>query len=457
MNKKSNVKGLNREVYALLSSDNKDAVSLMPSDFPLSSKFGYPPFGYKVTKANLSLKTATKWKWTQFTNPARSDGFLLSHWRPVSLESKEYPFAKFNKSMIVPEYTDEEYERHLQSPNWTKEETDYLMGLCKKYDTRFIVIHDRWDNSLYKERTIEEIKDRYYTIINKFDLGMPQKYPFKFSKFPCVFDAEHERIRKDQLMKLYNRTPEEVKEEDYLIEQMRKIELRKKERDKKALELKKLILRADSTNEIFRKNDSNQSRGSGVFARQSRKKLSQLRGTRMSDIGLIGYIDLGGIKFPEPKTTGIWARSSLIKMPTTIGQKRIKAIDEMLRKLNIIGIPVMTEDICREFNELRNKMYMLYELKIALTNAEFENQLKHQDEQIYDPNAPSTPLSAISLPDNLTTTFGSLNGSFSSTRNCDVKKISEVFESSPVTVRKRRAAIEQENMMKKLNKKRTLS
>ena len=37
---------------------------------------------------------------------------------------------------------------------WTKEETDYLLGLCRQYDLRFVVIADRYQfgNS---ERSVE--------------------------------------------------------------------------------------------------------------------------------------------------------------------------------------------------------------------------------------------------------------------------------------------------------------
>ena len=37
------------------------------------------------------------------------DGLVLCHWRRVADEGKEYPFAKFNKSLDIPTYTEEEY------------------------------------------------------------------------------------------------------------------------------------------------------------------------------------------------------------------------------------------------------------------------------------------------------------------------------------------------------------
>lgn len=42
---------------------------------------------------------------------------------------------------------------------WTKEETDELFELCARFDLRFIVIADKLPSS----RTVEELKNRYYS------------------------------------------------------------------------------------------------------------------------------------------------------------------------------------------------------------------------------------------------------------------------------------------------------
>lgn len=61
-----------------------------------------------------------------------------------------------------------------------------------------------------------------------------------------AFDAEHEKRRKEQLKKLFERTPEQVEEEQTLLAELRKIEQRKKERDRKTQDLQKLITAADN-------------------------------------------------------------------------------------------------------------------------------------------------------------------------------------------------------------------
>ena len=45
--------------------------------------------------------------------------------------------------------------------------------------------------------------------------------------------------------------------------------------------------------------------------------------------------------------------------------------------------PMPTEEISSQFNELRNDMLLLYELKMGLSSCEFEMQtLKHQYEAV---------------------------------------------------------------------------
>jgi len=44
-------------------------------------------------------------------------------------------------------YDDEEYETLIKpvSGDWSREETDYLLDLCERFDLRFIVIADKYE------------------------------------------------------------------------------------------------------------------------------------------------------------------------------------------------------------------------------------------------------------------------------------------------------------------------
>ena len=111
---------------------------------------------------------------------------------------------------------------------------------------RFPVIHDRWDRLSFKtERSIEDLKERYYGICEKLETLHAD--PSKAASKTFFYDADHERRRKEQLKRLYNRTPEQIEEEEMLRAELKKIEARKKEREKKTQDLQKLIMQADSS------------------------------------------------------------------------------------------------------------------------------------------------------------------------------------------------------------------
>lgn len=74
-------------------------------------------------------------------------------------------------------------------------------------------IHPPFPLRLYpQKRSVEDLKERYYHICAK--LANVRAVPGTDLKIP-VFDAGHERRRKEQLERLYNRTPEQVSREPH--------------------------------------------------------------------------------------------------------------------------------------------------------------------------------------------------------------------------------------------------
>ncbi|XP_043942719.1 DNA methyltransferase 1-associated protein 1 [Protopterus annectens] len=283
--------GMHREVYALLYSDKKDTPPLLPSDTTQ---------GYQTVKAKLGCKKVRPWKWMPFSNPARKDGAIFYHWRRVADEGKDYPFARFNKTVQVPVYSEQEYQMYLHDDGWTKAETDHLFDLCRRFDLRFIVIHDRYDHQQFRKRSVEDLKERYYNICAR--LARIRSTPGSDLKIP-VFDAGHERRRKEQLERLYSRTPEQVSEEEYLIQELRKIESRKKEREKKAQDLQKLITAADTTTEMRR-----------AERKATKKKLPQKKELEKPTVP-----ETAGIKFPDFKSSGVTLRSQRFDNTSAVG------------------------------------------------------------------------------------------------------------------------------------------
>lgn len=69
---------------------------------------------------------------------------------------------------------------------WTKEETDQLFELCERFDLRFTIIADRFPLS----RTVEELKDRYYSGMfgpHLFSDHYPFTYTLSFHLFSSLF------------------------------------------------------------------------------------------------------------------------------------------------------------------------------------------------------------------------------------------------------------------------------
>ena len=191
------------------------------------------------------MKRVRPWAWMEFTNPARTDGATFCHWRRVSDERKDYPFAMFNKKVNILNYTDAEYSENLLSDSWTRMETDTLFQLAERFDLRWPVIHDRWP-SHHNSRSIEDLKERYYEITNIIKKVRSLSGP---EGRIVHYDADHERRRKQQLDKLWNRTSSQIEEEQQLLAELRKIEARKKEREKKTQDLQKLISAAEGPSE----------------------------------------------------------------------------------------------------------------------------------------------------------------------------------------------------------------
>ena len=96
-----------------------------------------------------------------------------------------------------------------------------MFNLCKQYDLRVFIIHDRWDSKAYKNRSIDEIKDLYYKVVGILERLKQPGYSNSKELF-VLRDIEHEQKRREQLEKLFNRTKEQVMEEQYLLEELKR-------------------------------------------------------------------------------------------------------------------------------------------------------------------------------------------------------------------------------------------
>lgn len=215
--------GVSREVFALTAG--------MPCVVPT------PGTAYKERR---HLGTVVPWRWKEFSNPGRDDDARLYHWAK-KLDTDEYYFAKYNKKQQIDEYTDAEYEEHMIDPEWTREQTDELMQLAKRFNTRFIIMSDRFSAP---EKTCEDLKARYYFICQKL-LEIRSEYTDEqLAKMPLArfkYDKEYDNNRKRQLDQILSRTVREMAEEHMLLQELQAIDSTMKKDQKMRARARKTI------------------------------------------------------------------------------------------------------------------------------------------------------------------------------------------------------------------------
>uniref|UniRef100_A0A0N5A916 DNA methyltransferase 1-associated protein 1 n=1 Tax=Syphacia muris TaxID=451379 RepID=A0A0N5A916_9BILA len=367
--------GMHRELFSLIGRNQEvELAALIPSSTKDRS--------YRNPKARFGIQRVRPWIWRPFKNPARSDCLQLCHWERVDRERNDYLFARFNKVISIPVFTDQEYDSCLVSQKWTKDDTFHLFDLCRRYDLRWIIIADRWAGS--SRRSIEDMKDRFYTVINELNTLKGVEVE------PLCYDAEHEKRRKEQLSKQWDRTKEEIEEEETLILELKKIEIRRRERERKAQDLQKLITASDRMSASTSNIASSVSPGSSVKKKAHRPKAAAVVSHASSNAFLTEHATL---RFPEFRSAGAHLRSQEMKLPTNIGQKKLKNIETVIEKLKLGRVlvsycnflkyyisvfvlknmlPIGDEEIVRGYNDFRSSIVLLQELKHTLQNAEYE-------------------------------------------------------------------------------------
>ncbi|TCD63966.1 swr complex subunit [Steccherinum ochraceum] len=242
--------GMPRELYQLIG----------PSAPTLIEQFAKPQLKQKPNLGSgggagqdgnaVAGSSKVKWEWRTFKNGARSDGLKLSHWVKADTDpNADYPFAKYNISTNSYVYSQDEYTRLLEDKEWTKEETDYLFELAREYDGRFYVIGDRYDFPNGSHRSLEDLKDRYYSVCRKLIRNRPWGGD-EASKNQLLssfqFDKDREVTRKQYVASLMNRTPEQIAEEESLYIELKRLEQRERRFKKDRDELLRTMLGIES-------------------------------------------------------------------------------------------------------------------------------------------------------------------------------------------------------------------
>lgn len=225
---KKGLKGLNREVFQLTGGNPEPASSAATSA-------AVPRFQKKRKGASKQVH----WEWVGFSNSARTDGLELKHWQKKGVQWEDYPFARFNKKLELLEYSEEEYEKLLSSEDWTRDDTDKLIDLVKRFDMNFFIVQDRWPGS----HSVEVLKDRFYFIQRKLTEERGLVAPEDNGENVLMtkpYDREHEEKRKQHLERSMAGSRDEEKEEQEILEKARKIEALLKKRRGEHKKLKPL-------------------------------------------------------------------------------------------------------------------------------------------------------------------------------------------------------------------------
>ena len=173
--------------------------------------------------------------------------------------------AKWNVKIDRLKYSDEEYETHLKSDDWSKEETDFLIDMVTEYDLRWVIIGDRYDyrppppppppqgessdamnidhpTPQSKPRTTEDLKARYYSVAAKCmtlrtPLSSMSSSEFDTHEKMTKFDPKRETVRKKYAEQLFHRSPEDAHEEEILLKELSRIVLNQEKlfQERKAL------------------------------------------------------------------------------------------------------------------------------------------------------------------------------------------------------------------------------
>lgn len=170
-------------------------------------------------RARLSRPPA---HWERTDCAARPD-VQLKHWQKAS--TQPVSFSKYDVEPSVPNYDDETYEKHLADPNWTKDETQYLVDTYRQCSGKWPVIIDRYEAP---DRTMEDLKMRFYQISATLlqiatpisSMTTPEYSMYEtLTKFNPSQEASRKRLAEGHLLRRQN----EVDEEAVLLAELQRI------------------------------------------------------------------------------------------------------------------------------------------------------------------------------------------------------------------------------------------
>lgn len=222
--------------------------------------------------------------------------------------------------------------------SWTYEETMYLWNLCKQFDLRFIVIHDRYDEKY--NRTIEELKHRYYSIAK---ILLEQRKDYEHPIIKSGYNYEQEMKRRACLERMISKSKEDNNQEYSILKQSLEIEKRIEKFEKFENELKNITdeTKFNMTFEEYVKSNANEN------------------------------------------DSFVYLRSNKMKYNLPVSEKIQKKVESFLKELSIPDKLIPTNAVEQAYDNLRNNLIILTSLKKHLDKKEREFiKLNHYNNEL---------------------------------------------------------------------------
>eukprot|EP00658_Telonema_sp_P-2_P026919 TRINITY_DN20907_c0_g1_i3.p1 TRINITY_DN20907_c0_g1~~TRINITY_DN20907_c0_g1_i3.p1 ORF type:complete len:303 (-),score=99.13 TRINITY_DN20907_c0_g1_i3:144-1052(-) len=257
---------------------------------------------------------------------------------------------RYNKSMNIDVYTEAEYNEHMVSPEWTKDQTDELLDLAKRFDTRFILVSDRFSG----DKSLEELKARYYFVAQKM-LEIRSEYTDEeLHKMPLArfkYDKKYEEDRKTQLKAILSRTVREMAEEHMLLQELQAIDSTMKKDQK-------FRARARKAAEALGAEDG---RGTGTRAASKQAKKMRIGGGNKTLIVKVKGVGVSGGS-GERKSTQ--RKSQMGTNPETSHEAKVL---QRMQNMGVPAWPLPMANVCAAHAELVKDVgrLMLLEQKAA--------------------------------------------------------------------------------------------
>ena len=321
---------------------------------------GLPPIvPYRPAKGKSQ---ARRWVWKPLTNIGRTD-IVLHHWQPLRSEAEDV--KPWNEASVVLQYSDDEYQGCLEDSQWSRSDTDRLFQLCRDYELRFVIIHDRFNSPERTNRTIEDLKDRFYsvcrTLVSRRNEGDLNKYQF---------DKQQEESRKTQLKTLMNRSRHQMEEEEILLYELKRREANEDKMSRCREVLLHSLLNHEMNPQINPGLAILGSLDTSSAALKKKRRLSLSNSTPISAGALrhSSFADDSPFGRKDKHPPGVYLRSARVSAIKASLQPKVNAF---LEEAGVGLRPAMpTESICAKFESIRHDIVGLLEVKRLVERCE---------------------------------------------------------------------------------------